>query len=67
MVAGGQGIKYIYLLTFSHADSGGFGSPPLRKHKRCGQYQAYEIIRTNISSIGLDVTSKGDSNQWDKF
>jgi len=34
MVAGGQGIKYIYLLTFSHADSGGFGSPPLRKHKR---------------------------------
>jgi len=34
MVAGRQGIKYIYPTTFSHADSGGFDKPPLRKHKR---------------------------------
>jgi hypothetical protein len=35
MVAGRQGIKYINPTTFSHADSGGFEKPPLRKHKRC--------------------------------
>jgi hypothetical protein len=34
MVAGRQGIKYIYPTTFSHADSGGFEKPPLRKHQR---------------------------------
>jgi hypothetical protein len=37
MVAGRQGIKYIYPTTFAHADSGGFEKPPLRKHKRCAQ------------------------------
>jgi hypothetical protein len=37
MVAGRQGIKYIYPTTFSHADSGGFEMPPLRKHKRWQQ------------------------------
>ncbi len=37
MVAGRKGIKYIYPTTFSHADSGGFEKPPLRKHKRCMQ------------------------------
>jgi hypothetical protein len=35
-VAERQGIKYIYTTMFSHADSGGFVKPPLRKHKRCG-------------------------------
>jgi hypothetical protein len=37
MVAGRHSIKYIYLTTFSHADSGGFEKPPLRKHKRWWQ------------------------------
>ena len=37
MVARRQGIKYIYPTTFSHADSGGFDKPPLRKHKRYAQ------------------------------
>jgi hypothetical protein len=37
MVAGRQNIKYIYPTTFTHADSGCFKKPPLRKHKRCAQ------------------------------
>jgi len=36
-VAERQGIKYIYTTMFSHADSGGFVKPPLRKHKRWWQ------------------------------
>jgi hypothetical protein len=54
MVVGRQGIKYIYLTTFSHADSGGFEKPPLQKHKRsrtiCLQKERWYVIARNYES-----------------
>jgi hypothetical protein len=69
MVAGHQGIKYIYPTTFAHADSGGFEKPPLRKHKRWRQaliYMRYYLIFFLISNFGSIYAQKYPNIQFDE-
>jgi len=66
MVAGRQGIKYIYPTTFSNADSGGFEKPPLRKHKRYGQFADEVFPRTNWTQRLPDHTAE-NKPQADKL
>jgi hypothetical protein len=60
MVAGHQGIKYIYFITFAHVDGRGFNKPPLRKHKRYAQIIFMKIriiIGTVLILVLTSVTS----------
>lgn len=63
MVAGRQGIKYIYPTTFAHADSGGFQKPPLRKHKRCASFTLGQISHL-IKRLTLILTILTTTTAW---
>jgi hypothetical protein len=69
MVAGRVSYKRYLRSTFSHADSGGFEKPPLRKHKRW--LQALENLTTMTRTtilyltllLGIDCINKPETSQ----